>query len=156
MNTVDHELRGVLIAIGGGRLLLPNACVAEVISYAEPERIGDAPHWLLGQQRWRGWRLPVLSIPRLFGWPAEELRIGAKMAVLKALGGNPRMPYYAVVSLGFPRLVKVGLEQLQTVASDESLPLGAQARVQLGEELALVPDLAAIELLLEETMTGTA
>lgn len=50
----SREIRGVLIQIEGGRLLLPNATVSEVLSYADPEPIENAPDWILGSIRWRG------------------------------------------------------------------------------------------------------
>ena len=45
------DLRGVLIQVTGGRLLLPNACIAEILSVADPEPISGAPDWLLGRIR---------------------------------------------------------------------------------------------------------
>lgn len=156
MSTEQNDIRGVMIAVGGGRLLLPNANVAEVISYSEPERVDDAPEWLLGVARWRGWRLPVLSFPQLVGWPGEPVQLGAKMAVLKALGGNPRLPYFAVVSLGFPRLVSVARDRLLSVEDMREHPLGVQARVQLGEDIAVIPDLMTVELLIDEALSKVA
>ena len=50
----SQDIRGVLIQVAGGRLLLPNATIAEVMSYADPEPIDDTPDWLLGRIRWRG------------------------------------------------------------------------------------------------------
>jgi chemosensory pili system protein ChpC len=156
MSTEQNDIRGVMIAVGGGRLLLPNANVAEVISYSEPERVENAPDWLLGVARWRGWRLPVLSFPQLVGWPSEAAQLGAKVAVLKALGGNPRLPYFAIVSLGFPRLVSVSRERLLPVEDMREHPLGVQARVQLGEDIAVIPDLMTVELLIDEALSKAA
>lgn len=156
MSSPQNDIRGVLINVGGGRLLLPNASVAEVISYSEPERFDGAPEWLLGAARWRGWRLPVLAFPQLVGWPAESARLGAKLAVLKALGGNPRLPYIAVVSQGFPRLVSVGRDRLSVVEELGQQPLGVQARVQLGEDVAVIPDLLTLELLVDEALGRAA
>jgi len=152
MTDLPNEIRGVLIAVGGGRLLLPNANVAEVLAYSEPEALPGAPDWLLGASRWRGWRLPIVSFPQLVGWPSDPVKLGAKVAVLKALGSNPRLPYFAVVSQGFPRLVNVGRERLEAIEDLKSLPLGVQARVQLGDDIAVVPDLMTVELLLDEAL----
>ena len=156
MSSPQNDIRGVLINVGGGRLLLPNANVAEVISYSEPERLEGAPDWLLGAARWRGWRLPVLSFPQLVGWPAETAQLGAKVAVLKALGANPRLPYFAVVSQGFPRLVSVARDRLAVVEDLRDQPLGVQARVQLGEDVAVIPDLMTVELLIDEALANAA
>jgi chemosensory pili system protein ChpC len=156
MSSLQNDIRGVLVAVGGGRLLLPNANVAEVISYSEPERLEGAPEWLLGAARWRGWRLPILSFPQLVGWPAEGAKLGAKVVVLKALGGNARLPYFAVVSMGFPRLVSVSRERLTVVEDIREQPLGVQARVQLGEDVAVIPDLMTLELLIDEALSKAA
>jgi chemosensory pili system protein ChpC len=156
MSTEQNDIRGVMIAVGGGRLLLPNANVAEVISYSEPDHVDGAPEWLLGVARWRGWRLPVLNFSHLVGWPADAMQLGAKVAVLKALGGNPRLPYFAVVSTGFPRLVSVARDRLLPVEDMREHPLGVQARVQLGEDIAVIPDLMTVELLVDEALSKVA
>ena len=63
----DQIIRGVLIQVANARLLLPNATIAEVLSYSYPEPIADAPDWLLGRTRWRGWRVSVVSSARFTG-----------------------------------------------------------------------------------------
>lgn len=157
MTTPQGDIRGVLIAVSGGRLLLPNASVAEVITYAAPEAVADAPPWLLGRTAWRGWRVPLLSFPRLAGWQTEQADTGGKVAVLKLLGGNPRLPFVALAAHGFPRLVTVSAHGL-TVLDEGGAPLaaGEQARVLLNDETAVIPDLDAIERLLGETLAHAA
>src|SRR5918994_4939340 len=68
MNAPQRDIRGVLITVGQGRLLLPNASVAEVITFSAPEPVENAPAWMLVQIRWRGWRLPLVSFSRFAGW----------------------------------------------------------------------------------------
>ena len=153
----QRDIRGVLIQVTGGRLLLPNASVAEVITYSEPEPVSNAPEWLLGRVRWRGWRLPLLSFSRLAGWSSEDGQMGAKVAVLKALGGNAKLPFFAVLSQGFPRLVTVSRDTLVTDTSvDVALPEGVQARVLLNENEALLPDLEHVEVLISQALRQAA
>lgn len=157
MNDTQHDIRGVLISVTGGRLLLPNAGVAEVITYSEPEIVEHEPAWLLGRVRWRGWRLPLLSFSRLAEWSeSDEGQLGAKVAVLKALGGNPKLPFFAILSQGFPRLVTVSQNLLSEVHDIKSLPLGAHSRVVLNDDAAVIPDLLSIELLLDKAMSQAA
>lgn len=152
----QRDIRGVLISVTQGRLLLPNASVAEVITYSEPEPVVDAPDWLMGRVRWRGWRLPLVSFSRLAGWAREEGQMGAKVAVLKALGNNPKLPFFAVLSTGFPRLVTVSREALVEQHDIKELPLGVHSRVMLNDDGAVVPDLLSVELLIQKAMEQAA
>lgn len=112
------DIRSVLIPLTGKRVLLPNATVAEVITYSTPEPVEGTPDWVMGRVVWRGWWVPVFSLPMLGGWTARETEAGAKIAVLKALGGNPDMPFMAMVTQGFPRLVTVTADSLRVVDGD--------------------------------------
>ena len=155
MSTPQRDIRGVLISVSQGRLLLPNASVAEVITFSDPEPVEHAPEWMLGQIRWRGWRLPLLSFSRFAGWSDEEGQIGSKVVVLKALGGNPKLPYFAVLSQGFPRLVTVAASALKETARDK-LPAGIHSMVMLNDDAAAVPDLAGLEKLIDEALAQAA
>lgn len=151
-----RDIRGVLITVTQGRLLLPNASVAEIITYSDPEPVENAPDWLLGRVRWRGWRLPLLSFSRLAGWSTEDGQMGAKVAVLKALGNNPKLPFFALLSQGFPRLVTVAKSALVESHDMKQLPLGVHSRVTLNDDPASVPDLMSIELLIQKALSKAA
>ena len=152
----QRDIRGVLITVTNGRLLLPNANVAEVITFSDPEAVENAPEWLLGRVRWRGWRLPLISFSRMAGWSQEDGHLGAKVAVLKALGGNPKLPFFAVLSQGFPRLVTVNATTLVQSHDMKELPLGVHSRVTLNDDPASVPDLMSLELLIQKAMGDKA
>ena len=155
--TVQADIRGVLIQVAGARLLLPNATIAEVRSFADPEPIADAPDWLLGRIRWRGWQLPLVAFSRLAGIADEKGGLGSKVIVLKALGGDPKAPFFAVLTQGFPRLVTVSESALVTEQSERSLlPNGVHARVMLNEDDALVPDLELVERMIGESLQRAA
>lgn len=146
--TGERDIRGVLIQVVDARLLLPNATVAEVLSFADPEPVADAPPWLLGRIRWQGWQLPLVAFSKLAGLAEERGALGRKVVVLRALGGNPKAPYFALLTQGFPRLVTVSRETLLVdEAADQADPLPGctRARVRLNQDDAFVPDLEAIE-----------
>ena len=157
MSVTSQDIRGVLIQVAGGRLLLPNATIAEVLSYADPDPVANAPDWLLGRIRWRGWQLPLVAFARLTGIAEERGGLGSKVVVLKALGGDPKAPYFAILTQGFPRLVTVARDTVVTdTTSDEALPEGVQARVLLNEDEALLPDLEHIEVLVGQALRQAA
>lgn len=148
------DIRGVLIQVAGGRLLLPNATIAEVLSYSMPDPVENAPSWLLGRTRWRGYRLPMIAFSQLAGLGQEDAGLGTKVIVLKALGGHPRLPYFAMVTHGFPRLVTVTRDGLAIETDDSAaLPTGIQARVRLNEDHAFLPDLLAVEKLIADALS---
>ncbi|MGV8944641.1 chemotaxis protein CheW [Thermomonas sp.] len=150
-------IRGVLIQIADAKLLLPNATIAEVLSYADPEPVSDAPDWLLGRIRWRGWQLPLVAFSRFTGIASDEQGgLGSKVIVLKALGGDSKRPFFAVLTQGFPRLVTVTDTSLKSDASDDAVPEGVLAKVRLNEDDALVPDLATLETRIGEALAAAA
>ncbi|MFD0739986.1 chemotaxis protein CheW [Lysobacter koreensis] len=150
------DIRGVLIQLAGARLLLPNATIAEVLAYAPPEPIDSAPDWLLGRMRWRGWQLPLVAFAQLAGLADERAGLGSKVVVLKAVGGNPKTPYFAMLTQGFPRLVTVSNEGLVLDPEGGALPLGVHARVLHNDNSAFVPDLEAIEGMIQVALAQAA
>jgi chemosensory pili system protein ChpC len=154
-STAAQDIRGVLIQIDGARLLLPNATIAEVLSYADPEPVENAPAWLLGRIRWRGWQLPLVSFARIAGLAEERGGLGSKVVVLKALGGDPKLPHFALLTQGFPRLVTVSRDALVLdTGNSEALPNGVQARVLLKDDAALIPDIGNVEASLREALAA--
>ncbi|MDO5506568.1 MAG: chemotaxis protein CheW [Pseudoxanthomonas suwonensis] len=150
MDAHPTDIRGVLIQAEKARLLLPNASIAEVLSFATPEPVDGAPGWLLGRIRWRGWQLPLVAFTRMAGLSEETGEPGNRVLVLKALGGNPAFPYFAIVTQGYPRLVTVSEDALQPLDDgDDGLPDGVFAKVQLRDDEALVPDLVAAEAIIQ-------
>ncbi len=153
---VEEDIRGVLIQIAGARLLLPNATVAEVMSFAPPETVPGAPQWLLGLTRWRGWQVPLIGFSQLVGVAEEHGGLNSKVLVLKALGGNPKAPYFAILSQGFPRLVTVSRGALALGDQGGELPPMVLSAIRLNEDEAYVPDLVAVETLIAETLSEAA
>ncbi|GAB3378402.1 chemotaxis protein CheW [Lysobacter fragariae] len=153
--TPQQDIRGVLIAVTGARLLLPNATIAEVLSFAPPAQIENAPDWLLGRMRWRGWQLPLIAFSRMAGIAAEQGGLGSKVVVLKAMGGDSKSPYFAILTQGFPRLVTVSRDRMVS-EPDDNLPTGVRKHVWLNEDEAYIPDLEAIEAMIGGALTQAA
>ena len=154
MSDLPREIRGVMIPVTGGRVLLPNATVAEVITYTAPEKIEGAPAWLLGRLGWRGWRLPLFSLPMLAGHASEEDSRNARVTVLKALGGTAKLPFIAMLAQGFPRLTTITPELLITTGDESQLGPGVQSEVLVRDDHAVIPDLGTIERLIAEVLAA--
>lgn len=150
----SREIRGVMIPVSGARVLLPNATVAEVITYSVPEKIENAPSWLLGRLTWRGWRLPLFSFAMLTGAAEGEPVSNAKVAVLKALSGNAKMPFIAMLAQGFPRLTTITPDLLIPSGDEGERPPGVHTQVLVRDDQALIPNLGQIENLVAEALAA--
>jgi chemosensory pili system protein ChpC len=155
MNETPRDIRGLLITVAGGRLLLPNANVSEIITAATPEPVADAPPWLLGRVRWRGWRVPLVSFSVLSGIAERDGALNAKVTVLKSLTVQPRMPYIALLCLGFPRLTTVSPDMLVPNGEGQGVP-GVRMGVLLRDDPAWIPDLPAIEAMAASAIATAA
>jgi chemosensory pili system protein ChpC len=142
---LPREIRCVLVPVGNLRLLLPNATVAEVITQTRPEPVAGAPQWLLGRIAWRGWRVPLVSFTKLAGTEEGDADLSVRVAVLKALGGNPKLPFIAVLTQGFPRLITLNAELIIPTHDGSALPSGVRAKVLVRDDVAMIPDLEWIE-----------
>lgn len=156
MANSNDEIRGVLIQTGHDRLLLPNATVAEVLSRAPVQAIDGAPAWLPGQIDWHGWQVPLVAFSRLAGDPNDAISLNSKIVVLKSLSGSETMPYFALLTPSFPRLVSVPRDGLLADATEDELPVGVQVRVLLGDETAVLPDLEVVESMLVDALARAA
>ncbi len=129
-------------------MLLPNAAVAEVISYAEPEAIPDGPDWLLGWLPWRDRKVPLISFEVASGRMVADDLQGNRIAVLNTLNSNPRVPYIAVLIQDLPKLHLVQPDSIE--ARDEAEPRQSVAGQYLaGGEPVLVPDIDDLEMRVE-------
>ncbi|MFC5438131.1 chemotaxis protein CheW [Rhodanobacter umsongensis] len=143
---LPREIRCVLVPVGNLRLLLPNATIAEVVTQSKPEPVHDAPDWLLGRIAWRGWRVPLVSFTKLAGTEEGDAELSVRVAVLKALGGNPALPFIAVLTQGFPRLTTLNAELIIPTHDGSALPPGVRAHVLVRDDVAMIPDLEWLEV----------
>lgn len=154
MSDKPREIRGLMITITNGRVLLPNANVSEIITAATPEPVPNAPTWLMGRVRWRGWRVPLFSFSLLTGIAQKEGALNSKVTVLKALGRNPRMPFVAMLCLGFPRLTTITPEILIPTGDGSDEQIGVRSRVLVRDDQAIIPDLPSIENMIAEALAA--
>lgn len=138
--STDSEIRSVVIPLTGTDILIPNATVAEVTNYAEPQPVPDAPAWMLGTFLWRGWHVPLISFSVLTEIADAERTESARICVTKALIGNERMPYFALLTQAFPRLTTISASDLVEVPADSN-PIAVAGRTVIEEHEVLVPDL---------------
>ena len=137
------SLTCLLLPLADRYLLLPNVAIAELIGWQHGDPSSDSPPWHLRQITWRDRELPLISFEAACGSPVV---IGerARIVVLNTLGGDPRLKFIAMVVQGIPRSYRLD-SQLSFV--DVPLSPLERAAVQVGDHVAKIPDLLALERL---------
>ncbi len=143
LSTVHSKdtLHCLLIPLQEVKILLPNTAVAEVIAYATPDPVENAPEWLLGNIIWRDEKVPLLSFELLVG---KQERSVQRIAVLNTLNGNPDLPYIALSIQGIPKL-RLIQEAGIVVTETDSKTDAVAASIDFAGESVLIPDLDVLE-----------
>lgn len=140
------EVRGVLLPIQEGRLLLPNAAVCEVVSFRTPDAAPEnAPEWVLGTFRWRNHVLPLVSYERLLERGDGEIGHRARVAICNTLNGSEQLPYIGILLHAAPHLTLVAESSLAPYLGDEAPGEMVARRVIVNGVDAWIPDLDALE-----------
>lgn len=136
------------LPLQGASLLVPYACVAEIVNLSLRSNIGS----FLGEVDWRGVRIPVLSLERACGRKVEVPRGRVRLVVLYGLRDKESLPYYAIVLDGAPRTESVQPDLLEEGAASDCGLLGSG--VMMGGQAYHIPDLEAIEVWLDRVRFG--
>jgi len=149
-----EELYSLLVPLSDDRLILPRACVAEVVRYTQPDRQPGSQDWMLGTINWNGRELPVVAFEGTIGKDIPAPTGRTRVVVFYSSTGKIKTGYFGVLTQGFPQLVRVNREVLDLDSTDgwpEDAPV--LCRVKMINEYPLVPDLEALEdMIIEESL----
>ena len=145
---LGHDISCVLLPVGPLGLLLPSACVAEVLPWRRLGEVRDMPAWLLGSLAWRGQSIPVVRFETLNGAVESPPRPGRCIAVMNRCRPDSELAFYGIATDALPRMVQVGEEDAESERTH--LGVAETAAVKLGAEHVRIPNLGYIEGLLEE------
>jgi len=149
VNAAAEELYSLLVPLADDRLIIPRACVAEVVRYSEPDQDPGSQNWMLGNINWSGRELPVVSFEGAIGKDIPAVTGRTRIVIFYASTGQIKSGFFGVLTQGFPQLVRVNREVLKLDSKDgwpESAPV--LCRVKMINEYPLVPDLEALESML--------
>lgn len=151
MSTGEQELYSLLVPLAGERLIVPRACVAEVVRYSAPDHEMGAHEWMLGTVNWNGRQLPVVSFEGALGKDVPEIGSRTRIVVFYSSTGQLKTGYFGVLTQGFPQLVRVNKDVLKLHTTD-GWPKDAPVlcRVKMINEFPLIPDLEKLEAMLAQ------
>jgi chemosensory pili system protein ChpC len=151
LSNLREELYSLLVPLVGERLLVPRACVAEVIGYQTPTDMTNAPPWYAGLVSWNGQNVPVVSFEGALGLSVPAISGRTRIVVFHASGRPLQSGYFGMLTQGFPQLVRVNAEVIRPDPSRsfaERSPVICQVRMI--NETPLIPDLERLEQMIAE------
>ena len=143
----DDSLHAALLTLADDLLILPNRAVADVLpaESLEPLSLDHAP-WLLGYCRWQQYKVAVIDLVHMNTQRAPQTTPRrARVVVLRTGGEQPAGGHVGVLTQGYPHLATLNRQVLHPVelAPEDRAEL-ILARVQMGHQRGLVPDLERI------------
>ncbi len=154
MSAAEEELYSLLVPLADERLIIPRACVAEVVRFTAPEHREGSQNWMLGTINWNGRALPIVAYEGAIGKDIPATTGRTRVVVFYSSTGSIQAGYFGIVTQGFPQLVRVNREVLKLESTD-GWPEGAPVlcRVKMINEYPLVPHLEALErMIAQETV----
>jgi chemosensory pili system protein ChpC len=149
------EIYSLLVPLVDGRLIVPRACVAEVIGFQTPSEMTGAPPWYIGTVLWNGRHVPLVSFEGACGQMIPPASGRTRIVVFHCIGPQLEVGYFGVVSQGFPQLVRVSSDVVRPDNSrvfPDRHPVICQVRMV--NEAPLVPDLERLEEMIAEETTA--
>ena len=149
MSAEAEELYSLLVPLWEDRLIVPRACVAEVVRFSAPERQEGAHNWMMGSINWNGRPLPVVSFEGTLGKEVPVVTGRTRVVVFYGSIGKLESGHFGVLTQGFPQLVRVNRDVLKLEAKDgwsEDAPV--LCRVRMINEFPIIPDLEKLEAML--------
>ncbi|GAB4345941.1 MAG: hypothetical protein Kow006_03740 [Gammaproteobacteria bacterium] len=141
---VVSAIRSLLIPLEGEYLLVPNAAVAEILTYRESREVPESPEWFVGMLSWRNQTIPVISFEVVKGGRAPKVNPRSRLAVFNTVGANPAyLRFYAMVTQGFPSLINIDKSSIAPLEGERFD--GVASQVLVAGRPASIPDLDYIE-----------
>lgn len=140
----DGLIECVVIPQFQGSLLLPRACVVEVVEGRDMDIVVDLQGGVIGKMQWRGWTVPLVSFESASSGTIPKFNSETKAVILHSLADNTERPYIAITVQGNPKAIEVEESHLKQVGGAESSDF-VQSKVWVNAEFeAVIPDLSML------------
>jgi len=151
VSDATEELYSLLVPLSEERLIVPRACVAEVVRFTQPKQAEGAHDWMLGTIDWSGRALPIVSYEGALGKAVPAATGRTRIVVFYASTGQLKSGHFGILTQGFPQLVRVNKDVLKLDSTD-GWPEGAPVycRVRMINEFPMIPNLERLEAMLVE------
>jgi len=150
----DSQLiKCVILTLRKVNVIVPDALVAEIISVEKVDAKEDGPIWFLGNMKWRGADVPLLSFEASGGEVISRVNLNTQAVVLYAVskdGINSEHPYLGLIMSGVPHVSQFSRGQIQSEEDiQEAHPMVAQ-KIRINGASVSILDVDAMVAMVEE------
>ena len=148
-------IKCVILTLRKENVIVPNALVAEIISVKEIDKTDTGPAWFLGNMKWRGVDVPLLSFEASGGDKIARVNLNTQAVVLYAVGASgdvSETPYLGLVMSGVPHVSHFSRDQIKTDLNkmeSEPHPMIAQ-KVRINGASVSILDVDAMVAMVDE------
>jgi len=153
-DSAGEKIHSLWVPLREMNLLLPNMAVAEIGSYRTPEEVPGMPEWFLGMVRWREHDIAVISLESVCGLTIPTNPVFSRLMIVNSVRPDSSVEYYGIVTAGLPGLIQFGYETADRV--EAYAREGLHCVVQVGNEIAVIPDLDGLQAMLEQCLDQAA
>ena len=146
--TDSRKISSLLIPMQQKPLLVPVACVVDIVDYTRPsgredfEREGYSD-WYLGDVVWRDQQIPLIAFERLNQRRFAEFSASAKLAVFNTMTEGSETPFYAMVIQGEPQPLEIQASQVQSTETERRV--ADKQQVIVNQLPCCIPDLELVD-----------
>ena len=148
MNSPD-KIRCLLLPTMGYKIILPHSSVEEVLPFAVIEETEDSRKYIMGMLNWRRYKLPLISMEALNNQSKPEVKRRTRAAVVQCVSADGELKYFSIILSGMPKMIVLSAADMIDVA-DDSRPACTVKKVSVNGEQVYIPDMAAIEYVLNK------
>jgi chemosensory pili system protein ChpC len=146
-------IKCIILTLRKQNVIVPDALVAEIISVKDIENIGDAPAWFLGNMKWRGADVPLLSFEASGGEDISRVNLNTQAVVLYGVSDGSKTsetPYLGLIMSGVPHVSSFTREQIKSDNEElDAHPMVAQ-KVRINGASVSILDVDAMVAMVEE------
>ncbi len=115
-----QTIKCVILTMRKQNIIFPSANFAEIVSVKEIKLAENKPSWFLGEMKWRGNKVPLVSFEAAGGEEFSAVNLNTQAVVLHSVGehGEKDVPFLALVTSGVPHVTQFTREQILTSEDD--------------------------------------
>ncbi|WP_198263660.1 chemotaxis protein CheW [sulfur-oxidizing endosymbiont of Gigantopelta aegis] len=145
----DDRVRCLTLNFFSYKMLIPNACVAEVTEVSSIEPKLGAPEWFGGIMKWREQDVPVVIFEKIMNSEASKPQQYRRLLILNAPDNKGGTPFIALGCQSIPSLTII--DESRVAPSEEKSE--QVTHIMLDGEEYIIPTVSYLEKMVSEVMT---